>query len=347
MESGATGNCQVGDYMTHPAFLSIPSTGYWVGKFETGYSGASTNGKARVNEIASSKVIIKPNVYSWRGIQVANAFYTSYDYKRDLDSHMMKNTEWGAVAYLQHSVYGSATSVRINNNSNHLTGYSSISEPTCGSFGFNGDNCGAEILDYCGPSDASDLLCNIYQSTLPSENGTYTINYFNSSSNVASTTGNITGIYDMSGGSWEYMMAVVLDENGNPMSGYDSNENSGFKGIYRMSGKNTTGYDWPDTKYYDRYMYGTSNQEYQRRILGDATGEGGSFESFDYVFETSTNKVTESSWYHNMSVMSYNSWPFFLRGGGNYEGFNAGIFNFSSQNGNSCWDRTFRIILTP
>ena len=64
MESGATGNCQVGDYMTHPAFLSIPATGFWVGKFETGYSGASTNGKARVNEIASSKVIIKPNVYS-------------------------------------------------------------------------------------------------------------------------------------------------------------------------------------------------------------------------------------------------------------------------------------------
>ncbi len=35
MESGKTENCQIGDYMTHPAFLSIPSRGFWVGKFET------------------------------------------------------------------------------------------------------------------------------------------------------------------------------------------------------------------------------------------------------------------------------------------------------------------------
>ena len=39
MESGASGNCNIGDYMTHPAFLSIPSKGFWVGKFETGYEG--------------------------------------------------------------------------------------------------------------------------------------------------------------------------------------------------------------------------------------------------------------------------------------------------------------------
>ena len=31
---------------------------------------------------------------------MANAFNTSYNYKRDLDSHMMKNTEWGAGAYM-------------------------------------------------------------------------------------------------------------------------------------------------------------------------------------------------------------------------------------------------------
>ncbi len=40
MESGlskasdATKECQKDDYMTHPAFLSIPSNGFWVGKFE-------------------------------------------------------------------------------------------------------------------------------------------------------------------------------------------------------------------------------------------------------------------------------------------------------------------------
>ena len=117
MESGATGNCKVGDYMTHPAFLSIPSTGFWVGKFETGYNGATSQSEAEQNVNDSSKIIVKPNVHSWRGIQVANAFYSSYNYQRNLDSHMMKNTEWGVVAYLQHSAYGSSTSIRINNNS--------------------------------------------------------------------------------------------------------------------------------------------------------------------------------------------------------------------------------------
>ena len=132
MESGETGNCAVGDYMTHPAFLSIPSTGFWVGKFETGYQGANSVNEAEQNVNDSSKIIVKPNTYSWRGIQVANAFYNSYNYQRDLDSHMMKNTEWGAVAYLQHSAYGSGASVRINNNSDYITGYAANNEPTCG-----------------------------------------------------------------------------------------------------------------------------------------------------------------------------------------------------------------------
>jgi len=118
--------------MTHPAFLSIPSTGFWVGKFETSKSNTNPD-----NSINPAGIQIKPNVVSWRNIQVGNAFYTTYDYKRNLDSHMMKNTEWGAVAYLQHSLYGSHESVRINNNSNLITGYASVNEPTCG---FTGDN---------------------------------------------------------------------------------------------------------------------------------------------------------------------------------------------------------------
>ena len=43
-----------------------------------------------------------------------------YNYKRDMDSHMMKNTEWGAVAYLSLSNYGINGEVRINNSSTFL-----------------------------------------------------------------------------------------------------------------------------------------------------------------------------------------------------------------------------------
>ena len=45
---------------------------------------------------------------------------------------MMKNTEWGAVAYLSQSIYGSRQKVRINNNSAYLTGYAAKAVPTTG-----------------------------------------------------------------------------------------------------------------------------------------------------------------------------------------------------------------------
>ncbi len=126
MISGESGNCNNGEYMTHPAFISMGVNGFWVGKFETGYKGATSVATAQVNGSDSSKVIIKPNVYSWRGITVKNIFETSYNYKRNLDSHMMKNTEWGAVAYLSHSKYGINTEININNNSSFKTGYSAL-----------------------------------------------------------------------------------------------------------------------------------------------------------------------------------------------------------------------------
>ena len=326
MESGATGNCAVGDYMTHPAFLSIPSTGFWVGKFENGYSGATGTTEAQQNVNDSSKVIIKPNTYSWRGIQVANAFYTSYDYKRDLDSHMMKNTEWGAVAYLQHSAYGSSTSVRINNNSSYITGYAANNEPTCGLTGTN-----EECNRYC-----NDNTCNTA--------------YPNST--LASTTGNITGIYDMSGGAWEYVMGVMLDEESNPMSGRNSLYNSGFNGTFGCTtcdGDTSDltelagGYDFPDSKYYDTYAYATVDEQYQRRILGDATGELGSFGVAQYL--ALTRQI--GSWYSDVAYFVYSNSSWFGRSGNFNNGTDAGIFTYNLDYGRASNGDSFRIILTP
>ena len=55
---------------------------------------------------------------------------------------------------------------------------------------------------------------------------------YNEANNKASTTGNISGIYDMSGGNGEYVMGVLKDASGNPMSGRNSKYNSGFNGKY-------------------------------------------------------------------------------------------------------------------
>ena len=91
MKSGETGNCKVGDYMTHPSFLSIPSTGFWVGKFETGVKGSTTT----LTDLDVSKIAIKSNTYGLIS-NLAVAHLNAYNYKRSLDSHVMKNTEWGS-----------------------------------------------------------------------------------------------------------------------------------------------------------------------------------------------------------------------------------------------------------
>ena len=326
MKSGESGNCQVGDYMTHPAFLSIPSTGFWVGKFETGYAGATSTTEAEVNERDASKVIVKPNAYSWRNIDIANAFYTSYDYQRVLDSHMMKNTEWGAVAYLEHSAYGSATKIRMNNNSDYITGYQANEEPTCGYTETN-----EECNRYC-----NDNTCNTA--------------YPNST--LASSTNNITGIYDLSGGSWEHVMAVMLDEEGNPMSGRNSIYNSGFNGTLGCptcdndtSGLTeiTNGYEWPEEKYYDTYIYNTSIYVYLQRILGDASDESGPFGTIYYY----DKRRSVGSWYmENAHSLALNG-AWVIRGGSSFYGKDGGIFAFGNNNPILIPYTSFRLILTP
>ena len=299
-------------WLTHPAFTSFNSNGFWVGKFETGYDGSTTTAEAQVNSVDTSKIIIKPNVYSWRNITVGNMFKNSYDYQRSLDSHMMKNTEWGAVAYLQHSTYGSKASVRINNNEAYITGYASTTEPTT------------------GPTSSSTSTCR-YESTALGVDGTYTVNYLNANSGVASTTGNKTGIYDMSGGVWEYV------------AGYTTNASTvgGSSGITSLYPNFFT--DSTYTKYWDKYT-STINTNYNYRLLGDATGEMGPFESEKDPDEINRYK---SSWYGDYAYFVYSSAPWFVRGDHWRNGSESGVFAFGENTGDAITYASYRIVLTP
>ncbi len=288
----STGSAK-GEWLTHPAFTNFDVNGIWVGKYETGYKGATTKEEAQVNSIDSSKVIIKPNVYSWRNSTVSNMFKTAYNYERNLDSHMMKNTEWGAVAYLSHSKYGINTEVRINNNSDYLTGYSATDE--------------TDQSDY--PADygtTSDL-------TLP---------YNTSTGYKASTTGNITGIYDMSGCAWEYVAGYMPSSS--DASGFTSDELN----IY--------------SKYLDLYSSNSINISWTNRFLGDATGEMGPF----YDYENKDNKKRyHNSWYDDHSSFLYSDMPWFARSGHYSVGAIAGQFYYHSSTGAADGGASFRIIL--
>ena len=91
---------------------------------------------------------------------------------------MMKNSEWGAVAYLTQSTFGKNEEVWINNSGIYITGSAGNSVSASGNTGTTND----------------------YTSTQGQE---------------ASTTGNVTGIYDMSGGAVEYVAGYVNNGNSN------------------------------------------------------------------------------------------------------------------------------------
>ncbi len=295
--SGATKDCQVGDLMTHPAFLSIPSNGFWVGKFETGYNQKAdpsqpitdediatwTTANAQVNSEKPSNIIVKPTVYSWMGATIYNLFMNAYNFNRSLDSHMMKNTEWGAVVYLSHSKYGIKDEVRINNHSGYLTGYAANE-----------------------PNASGSTTANTKWNTT---NG-----------HTASTTGNITGVYDMSGGAWEYMASYIDGKTGS--SGMDSiitNE------IYN--------------KYLDKYSNLSERTSYKYRILGDATGELGPF--------WSSSGTYQSAWYADYSSFFEPISPWLSRGGGCYRTIFSGQFGFYMSSGEASSSVGSRLVLTP
>ena len=280
MTSGATGNCNNGEYMTHPAFISLGVNGFWVGKFETGYRGASTTAAAQVNSSDSSKIIIKPNVFSWRSNTTYNMFVSSYNYERSLDSHMMKNTEWGAVAYLSHSKYGINREVNINNNSSYKTGYSALPS--------------TDQRKYPGVYGSDTSFNHAYNTP---------VGY------LASTTGNIYGVYDMSGGAYEFMASHM---NGNVGS----------------SGFTTTTIGNYNAKYFDIYNSSDGNYTYSYRILGDATGELG-------PFNQNSDGVLYNSWYGDSGYTPSTINPWFDRGAGCGDGLLAGQFAFYGNPGST------------
>ncbi len=306
-QSGTT----VDSWLTHPAFTlgNTELNGIWVGKFETGYnqdgenenqitpdSNWTTEGAQKTEE-KSNRIIVKPNVYSWRNNTVKNFFMSAYEYKQDLKSHMMKNTEWGAVAYLSHSAYGIGGEININNNSDYKTGYSAA--PGTDQSTYKGT--GGTETD--GKSKAWNTPTGF----------------------LGSTTGNITGVYDMSGGAWEYMAAYVEGQVGQS----DFDNDTDLKSKYK--------------DYIDQYDKESSTTIYNKRILGDATGEMGPF----FTFKDGDNVDRyHNSWYADYSGFVVAYYPWFFRGGGWSDGVLAGQFYFSGTTGGADAGVGFRLVLS-
>ena len=307
-------------------------SGFWYAKFETSHStlaSSTTNNKLGcTNETCSNAngIIIKPSVKSLRNNNVSNFFYASRSMEQtgnsfgfvssEVDTHMSKNNEWGAVAYLTQSIYGrcsnstTCSEVYINNSSGYYTGRSGGN--VGGSTPINGtytDQTSKTQYNTYGFYTYDDYLLNYNTNTKG--------NKVQGKGTGASTTGTIYGIYDMSGGANEYVMGVLADTSGNPRSGYVSSNNSGFTGML-SDGTTYTGIAFPDSKYYNLYT-GTS-------YTGHALTE-------------------TKNWYSDVANFFNTSYPWLLRGG-SYNYRTAGVFSFGSDNGNSYGDYSSRLVIS-
>ncbi len=193
--------------IVHPAFNlgGEQLSGIWVSKFEA--SGTNKNGQAVGNGTNSSNsqqyipdetTIAKslPNKISWRYITIGESQKRSMDIAgnqkekyglENANSHLIRNSEWGAVAYLCYSQYGNV--------------------PKINGAGTIGSNNSYWYDMYTGQGAKGTNDEGWYNRTDD------THNYNTQNGMLASTTGNATGIYDMNGGSWE-RVAGYLD-NGN------------------------------------------------------------------------------------------------------------------------------------
>ena len=297
-ETKSTGT-QVGEYITHPAFTfgNTEVNGIWVGKFETGGTATAP--------------LIKPNISSLINQTVSKEFTTAqrfgtstYGMTSNVDAHMMKNSEWGAVAYLSHSRYGANREIYINNSSGYYTGRS------------GGNVGGSTAINTVYTSQTSTKQYNTYGfytwDGYLLEYNTNTKSTTRDLNKVASTTGNITGVYDMSGGAWEYVM------------GYYSPASSTWGAT---SSINYAGFSsQPNSKYYDDY---TATNSLTACNGGICYGHG-------------LSEVR--GWYGDYADFVNAGYPWFERGGC-YDVSSAGAFYFYYYSGNAYNNRATRSVL--
>ncbi len=206
----------------NPENEEIP--GFWIAKFEA----------SRIDNILYSKPNMSPMIMhsisqTFNYVQsLMNGMngYENYGFVGYVDAHLIKNTEWGAMAYLSQSMYGKY------GNENYTGANKEIYPNNCINYttGIGGDN------PLAGSTTAT-CTTNTYDT------------YYGMG---ASTTGNIYGVYDTVGGTFDRVMGTVLSASGDFVP-----DHSGFTSM-------------PEARYINVYQYGNYGVNTTPSLKGDA-----------------------------------------------------------------------------
>ena len=352
----ATTNGYMSDFVVHPAFGSnltqggwgYDTPGFWVAKFEAGFAGTpgepttaqdstvkytsnlyynftkiydNIYGPIIPDETLMKYPTFTPGAFSYVCVSVGDAFGLSkslnangnpYGFTQNCNTHQMKNSEWGAVAYLTHSKYGrNETEISVNN----WGPAGSLS--TTGQCYYTTDYNNTFFVARTGYSVGS-----VTPSAGRNNGDISTTNYYNTSEGVvASTTGNVYGVYDLSGGAYEYVASYCDTLN---------------KGAIHSSGSAQPFYDE-----YGSYLLSETNKKYKELFSRnlEQTSQGSSWATHNNIFGDAMWEVSPignddgKCWNGDQSYYPYSVSAFLERGGSFGDGALAGVFYFGCSRG--------------
>ena len=293
-------------WLVHPAFINDSSNNFANGGWDRELSGiwvgkfeaTGTKTKDSDGNVTEATISVMPGVSALRDMKIKDQF------------------KYAKLATFGESVSAENLGSHMAKNSEWgATVYLAYSK-----YGTNG---------YDVEKNSSD---NYYTGGTNTQTNIYSINY------GQSTTNNPYGVYDLRGGSWEYVASYVnygsSDSNLSIYGGTTSGD------LYGSSDEQFT-----STKYKTVYIAsGTSESDsYNLLVTGNTTKKG------DAVYETSTNYQNSTSWNNGTGNSADSYFPhvthsFFLRGGdSNYQ--YTGMFSFGNNAGHSFNVYSFRLIL--
>ena len=311
-------------YKVHPAFQKMTAEeeaagnnplgkwddelqGIWVMKYEASIemsadsstwiatsatTGLTTN--AGNTSTTKSRMVSKPSVTSWRSNHIKYMYQNCVSMYPEINTHQMKNSEWGAVAYLTYSPYGrNGEELAVNQCSSYYTGA--------------GKGKGTSMIyNNTYEHDATDASGNIVGYVFK-DNYAWNTDL----GKLASTTGNIYGIYDISGGAAEYT-AAYLNNGSTNLTTYGSNLVSALELRNKQVYSSTVSDGTPNS--------GSADYQLCNDLYGDA------------IYETSTS-YSSGSWCNDHVYYPSGAGPFFCRGGYYHDDNDAGAFHFIGATG--------------
>ena len=369
-------------WATHPAFSWLDNdgngeelNGLWIGKFETtGKVNAPTikpnqhaNVFENIGEFYTMARSIGTGTYDPTNNGGNTIFYGITQNSHNLNkatSHMLKNSEWGAITYLASSKYGAGTNnVSINSARPSKSADADIAYPSSdyrwGTTGCGPNNINRSTTAYSSVATSTGETVDLPALSSshiedPLACGDVDHSYIGNIGQLASTTNNVYGIYDMSGGASEYVMGNLTgydDQSESSSTRYTENPiKPPYVDLYKESpyGNFTSGLygstnnpvAWSNTSYEflwnnDICTWGTCG--------GHALHETKQYQSASGLV-LSVSSLTQS-WGDDYSYFLQSSSRWFRRGGIASDGSYAGLFRSESFEGGTGGYSGYRSVL--